>query len=361
MESFAIGNHLDFVLIVILNHHDSQGFGLIDDRLRELCGNFRLGVHLSDPQTLCYVGKDGELLEQHPAALKYQLGLEYLAEPHGALHNELRTCLDRSREQILCDLFLFTRGDYEYPKYLACFDMDSCLISNECINEMGKEADKEAEVQEITHKAMIEGLDFAWSLSRRLALIRGLSSEGLDRCWRRMRLNPGAPRLIYTLKSALGMKTALISSGFTYFSYTVAQRLGIDYAFSNVLEIEENKITGNLVPVGSSNAHILDGRMKEAIMMVLSNGSYIPFCKSEKNTLAVGDGANDQFMVASSGLGVAFHSKCSALLASTYHHLGSCSLDAIPFLFSNCPNQIYIPDVSEELELGHLPCKNYIQ
>ena len=332
--------------------------------LTTFCGNSvgisELTLIFSDPQILCYVKNEGKVLEQAPAALKYQLRLEYLAEPHSTLHTELRTCLNRSKEQLLCDVFLLTRRDYEYPKYLACFDMDSCLISNECINEMGKEAGKEAEVQGITHKAMIEGLDFAWSLGQRLTLIRGLSSEGLNRCWRRMKLNQGAPRLIYTLKNVLEIKTALISSGFTYFSYTVAQRLGIDYAFSNVLEIVENTVTGNLVPVGSANAHILDSHMKEAIMKVLSNNSHVPFCKNEMNTLAVGDGANDQLMIASSGLGLTFHSKCTALLASTPHHMRLCSLDAIPFLFSNCPNQICIPDISEELELGHLPCKNQI-
>jgi phosphoserine phosphatase len=187
---------------------------------------------------------------------------------------------------------------------LAAFDMDSTLISIECVDEIAAAAGKKAEVAAITEAAMRgEIADYKESLRRRVALLRGVPADALQTVYdTRLRLNPGAERLVATCKSA-GLKTLLVSGGFTFFSDRVRDRLGIDFTRSNVLEIADGALTGRMVdqPWGD----ICDGTEKRRMLLETCAALGI----EPQRAIAIGDGANDLPMMAAAGLSVAYHAK----------------------------------------------------
>jgi phosphoserine phosphatase len=187
---------------------------------------------------------------------------------------------------------------------LAAFDMDSTLISIECIDEIADAAGRKAEVAAITEAAMRgEITDFKNSLRRRLALLKGVPAAALDEVLKeRLQFNPGARELCAALKAA-GIKLLLVSGGFTFFTRYVAAELGIDFVRSNELEIKDGLLTGGLVMQAWGD--ICDGEEKRRMMLQ---------CAAEIGALpgqciAVGDGANDLLMMGAAGLSVAFHAK----------------------------------------------------
>jgi phosphoserine phosphatase len=187
---------------------------------------------------------------------------------------------------------------------LAAFDMDSTLINIECIDEIAAAAGRKAEVAAITEAAMRgEITDFKESLRRRLALLKGVPESALHEVYeRRLKINPGVERFLGACRAA-GMKTLLVSGGFTFFSDRVLERLSMDFARSNVLQIVDGTLTGGLIdqPWGD----IVDGEQKRLTL--------IETCKSlgitPAQTIAVGDGANDLPMMLVAGLSIAFHAK----------------------------------------------------
>ncbi|XHS78056.1 phosphoserine phosphatase SerB [Burkholderiaceae bacterium UC74_6] len=187
---------------------------------------------------------------------------------------------------------------------LAAFDMDSTLISIECIDEIAAMAGKKAEVAAITEAAMRgEITDFKDSLRRRLALLKGTPVSALERVLaERLQFNPGARELCAALKAA-GIKLVLVSGGFTYFTRYVAEQLGMDWVRSNELEIVDGALTGGLVmqPWGD----ICDGEEKRR--MLLQCAAEIGAAPAQ--CIAVGDGANDLPMMGAAGLSVAYHAK----------------------------------------------------
>ncbi|HEX4236145.1 MAG TPA: phosphoserine phosphatase SerB [Caldimonas sp.] len=187
---------------------------------------------------------------------------------------------------------------------LIAFDMDSTLISIECVDEIAAEAGRKAEVAAITEAAMRgEIADYKESLRQRVALLRGVPATALERVYvERLRLNPGAERLVATCKVAR-LKTLLVSGGFTFFSDRVRDRLGIDFARSNVLEIERGALTGRLVdqPWGD----ICDGAEKRRMLLETCSSTGVDPLRA----IAIGDGANDLPMMAAAGLSVAYHAK----------------------------------------------------
>ena len=187
---------------------------------------------------------------------------------------------------------------------VIAFDMDSTLITIECVDEIADVAGKKAEVAAITEAAMRgEIADYKESLRRRVALLAGLPASTLQRVYdERLRFNPGAERLVAACKAA-GLKTLLVSGGFTFFTDRVQARLGIDFARSNVLEIEDGLLTGRMVdqPWGD----ICDGEEKKK--MLLETCAALGIAPSR--SIAVGDGANDLPMMAAAGLSVAYHAK----------------------------------------------------
>ena len=187
---------------------------------------------------------------------------------------------------------------------LAAFDMDSTLISIECIDEIAALAGKGHEVAAITEAAMRgEITDFKDSLRRRLAILAGVPATVLDRVLaERLSFNPGARELCAALKAA-GLKLVLVSGGFTFFTRFVAAELGMDFVRSNELEIEGGALTGRVVMQDWGD--ICDGAEKRR--MLLDCCAAIG-CRPDQ-AMAVGDGANDLPMMGAAGLSVAYHAK----------------------------------------------------
>ena len=191
-------------------------------------------------------------------------------------------------------------GDYK----LVAFDMDSTLISIECIDEIAAVAGRRAEVAAITEAAMRgEITDYADSLRLRLALLRGLPVSALETVYaERLQLNPGVEAFVEACRAA-GLKTLLVSGGFTFFSERVRQRLRLDFARANTLDVQDGKLTGLLVsrPWGT----IVDGAEKRRVLLEVAELMGV----SPVQTIAVGDGANDLPMMNVAGLSIAFHPK----------------------------------------------------
>ena len=191
---------------------------------------------------------------------------------------------------------------------LIAFDMDSTLINIECIDEIADAAGRKAEVAAITEAAMRgEITDFKDSLRRRLVLLEGVNVASMEAVYlERLQINPGAKTLIDTCKAA-GMKVLLVSGGFTFFADRVKERLNIDFARSNLLEIKDGKLTGKLIP--QAWGEICDGDEKRR--MVLSTCADLGITPSQ--AIAMGDGANDLPMMKAcadaGGLSVAYHAK----------------------------------------------------
>jgi len=187
---------------------------------------------------------------------------------------------------------------------LIGFDMDSTLINIECVDEIAAAAGKKEEVAAITDAAMRgEIADYKESLRQRVALLKGVPVKSLEEIYsQRLQLNPGATELVNACKAA-GLKVLLVSGGFTFFTERVRERLGVDFARSNVLEIAGGKLTGLMVdqPWGD----ICDGVEKRK--MLLETCAWLGI--TPKKAIAVGDGANDLPMMAEAGLSVAYHAK----------------------------------------------------
>jgi phosphoserine phosphatase len=183
---------------------------------------------------------------------------------------------------------------------LIAFDMDSTLINIECVDEIADVVGKGPAVAAITDAAMRgEISDYKESLARRLALLAGTPVWVLQRVYEhRLRLNPGALELLAYARWD-GLKILLVSGGFTYFTDRLKPRLGIDYAWSNELEIEDGALTGRVL------GRVVDGQAKrDAVAQTC-----LDIGCSHEQVIAVGDGANDLPMMQLAGLSVAYRAK----------------------------------------------------
>ena len=205
---------------------------------------------------------------------------------------------------------------------LLAMDMDSTLITIECIDELGDMAGCKAEIAGITAQAMRGELDYPQSLRKRVGLLTGLSESSLNRVYEeRLRLTPGAEELLAACKKH-GVKLLLVSGGFTFFTDRLKQRLGIDYTISNRLEAKDGKLTGRLI------GDIVDADAKAAKFREVMG----ELRASREQTVAIGDGANDLRMMAEAGVSVAFHAK-PVVRAQAGCAISWCGLDAVVNLF----------------------------
>jgi phosphoserine phosphatase len=235
--------------------------------------------------------------------------------------------VDRAAVQQACDAAAVDCAFIEAPLRLADFrlavmDMDSTLITIECIDEIADMQGLKPQVSAITEAAMRGEIDFRESLTRRVALLKGLDVGALQRVYdERLRLSPGAEQLIEGFKAA-GIKTLLVSGGFTFFADRVRERLGLDYATSNVLGVEGGMLTGAVIGE-IVDAHAKARRLLETCALL--------GC-APKQAIAIGDGANDLKMMAAAGLSVAYHAKpvVRAQASAAISHNG---LDALLNLF----------------------------
>ena len=250
--------------------------------------------------------------------------------------NHTRKCIEfslrgnpKDREQMQAELmrlsaemgmdFSFQHDDmYRRMRRLICFDMDSTLIQTEVIDELAMRAGVGDQVKAITERAMRGEIDFRESFKERVSLLKGLDVGVMRDIAEHLPITEGVDRLMYVLKR-YGYKIAILSGGFTYFGKYLQDRYGIDYVYANELEIDENgKLTGNYV------GEIVDGKRKAELLKLIAQVEKVDI----KQTIAVGDGANDLPMLSQSGLGIAFHAK-PRVVANAQQSINTIGIDGV--------------------------------
>ncbi|NIS67996.1 MAG: phosphoserine phosphatase SerB [Proteobacteria bacterium] len=226
------------------------------------------------------------------------LAMEMFVDIREAEFSELRTALVAVAEKIDMDIIVQPEMVYQKRKKLIVFDMDSTIVDAEIIDELAKKAGVGKKVRELTAKGMSGEIDYEASLRGRVNYLKGLPLKSLEIIAKGLKLTRGTEELISALKE-MGFKIALISGGFTYFTDVLKKRLGFDYAFGNELEIKDGVLTGKI------KGPIIDGAGKAAIVKRICRLEGM----SEDEVVAVGDGSNDQIMVANAGLGIGFNAK----------------------------------------------------
>lgn len=211
---------------------------------------------------------------------------------------EFRNHLQRLWEEIGVSGIFQKEDIYNKSKKLIVFDMDSTLIQAEIIDELAKIAGVGEKVKDLTSKAMKGEIDYTKALKERVGLLKGLKESLVRDLAENMVLTPGSEEVIQILK-LMNYKIAIISGGFSIFTDTLKEKLGIDYSFSNKLVIEDGILTGKL------EEPIIDAKEKGKIISWLAEVEKI----SKNEIVAVGDGATDRFMLESSGLGIGFNPK----------------------------------------------------
>lgn len=212
--------------------------------------------------------------------------------------DQIRRELLQVSKQLGVDVSFQVDDIYNQSRRLVVFDMDSTLIQAEVIVELAKAAGVGDEVHAITEAAMRGELDFGQSLVRRVALLKGLDESVMADIAASLPLSEGAEKVAKTLKQ-LGYKVGIISGGFTYFGEYLKQKLGFDYAYANQLEIVDGKLTGRVL------GEIVDAEKKADLLKEIAQSERL----SLKQTIAVGDGANDLHMLSVAGMGIAYHAK----------------------------------------------------
>lgn len=206
---------------------------------------------------------------------------------------------------------------------LVAMDMDSTLITIECIDEIADMHGIKPQVAAITASAMRGEMDFAESLRRRVGLLAGLDVSALERVYEeRLRLSPGAEAMLAAFK-AVGAKTMLVSGGFTFFTDRLKARLGLDYTASNVLEVSAGRLTGRVA------GNIVDATVKAEAVRRMREDSGM----ADKLVVGIGDGANDLPMFAVADISVAYHAK-PVVRERTTCQINYCGLDAVVNLFT---------------------------
>lgn len=263
---------------------------------------------LADDAVAAFAGAVGRAPDRREAAL---------AAWRGAAMD--RASVDRLADAQQVDAALVAQGARLADYRLAAFDMDSTLITIECVDEIADYVGRKAEVAAITEAAMRgEIADYDESLRQRVALLEGLEESTLQRVWdERVALTPGVERLFAGLKAS-GLKILLVSGGFTFFTDRLKARLGIDFTRSNVLEVANGRLTGRLV-----GTIVNASGKRQALEAACAELGCTP-----AQAIAVGDGANDLEMMGVAGVSVAYRAK-PVVRARTTFAINHNGLDAL--------------------------------
>ena len=243
--------------------------------------------------------------------------------------SQLKARVIAKSHELNIDLALQKMEAYRKNKRLIFFDMDSTLVDMEIIDEMAQRAGVFKEVSRITEKARRGDIAFEESLTQRVALLKGLRVEELEKIRKDMKLSAGAEDLVDTLKR-LGFKLGLVSGGFDYFSDFLREKLGLDFSYANQLEIKNGALTGKVL------GKIVDNTYKAKIVNMVSSEEGVLL----DQTVAIGDGANDVLMLGQAGLGIAYNAK------EKLERVANMSLGR-----ARLKNILYILGISEE-EMG---------
>lgn len=206
---------------------------------------------------------------------------------------------------------------FRRTRRLICFDMDSTLIETEVIDELAMRNGVGDRVKAITEAAMRGEIDFNESFKQRVALLKGLNVSVMQEIAENLPITEGTDRLMKILKR-IGFKIAILSGGFTYFGNYLKQKYGIDYVYANELETEDGVLTGRHL------GDIVDGKRKAELLRLIAQVENVDI----KQTVAVGDGANDLPMISIAGLGIAFHAK-PKVKANAKQSISTTGLDGI--------------------------------
>lgn len=206
---------------------------------------------------------------------------------------------------------------YRRMRRVICFDMDSTLIQTEVIDELAVRAGVGDQVKEITELAMQGKIDFAESFKQRIKLLKGLDVSVMKEIVENLPITEGLDRLIAVLKK-VGFKIAILSGGFTYFGNYLKERYQLDYMYANELEIVDGKLTGNYI------GDIVDAKRKAELLKLIAQVEKVDI----RQTVAVGDGANDLLMLETAGLGIAFHAK-PKVIENAKQSLSTVGIDGI--------------------------------
>jgi len=254
-------------------------------------------------------------IEQELGSVAVTTSLYSVIETTEALSDEK---LAQLREQYACDINPIPADFIASEAKLLVTDMDSTLISIECVDEIADFINVKPQVSAITESAMRGEIDFETSLRQRVSLLKGLDVSALERVYEeRLQLNPCAEQMIAALKKQ-GVKIALVSGGFTFFTERLKQRLGLDFTMANVLGEEDGKLTGEVV------GDICGAQSKADFL--LSHCTKLNITPSQ--VIAMGDGANDLLMMKEAGLSIAYHAK-PTVQQQADTAVNHCGLDAV--------------------------------
>ncbi|MEM1225671.1 MAG: phosphoserine phosphatase SerB [Planctomycetota bacterium] len=297
-----------FILTLLSRAITAEQFGAVSDMLNEQNLNIDVITRLSGRPPR----QRGQGLTR--ACVEFSLR----GEPDDT--NRLKARLLELSSQLELDLAWQRDDVYRRNRRVVAFDMDSTLLQAEVIDELAVEAGAGESVAAVTEAAMRGEIDFDESLRRRVATLAGLPASVLPKVAERLTLTEGAERLLANLHH-FGYRTAILSGGFSYFGKTLQERLGIHHVFANELEIVDGQLTGRVV------GDIVNAEAKASLLEKLAAGEGI----SRKQTIAIGDGANDLPMLSRAGLGIAFHAK-PVVRKSAEHQMSTMGLDAVLYL-----------------------------
>jgi phosphoserine phosphatase len=267
-----------------------------DVRVITIVGSDKPGVMAAITRTIASAHANIERM-QHVAQGDF-MAFEIWVDAGESDFEQLRHSLRATCERVGVNAVIQPHSMFRTRKRLVVFDMDSTIVDGEVIDELARAAGVGPQVAHITRRAMQGELDFKEALRQRVAMLKGLTTDDLERIANEMKLTPGAEDLIRTLKR-MGFRLALISGGFTFFTDKLKRELGFDHTFANELVIRDGRVTGEVA------GDIIDMHRKGEILKALAAQEGL----TTDEVVAVGDGANDQIMIKNAGLGIAFNAK----------------------------------------------------